>query len=155
MAVFYSFYYKRDKMRVQQILNMGVVEGQKVLNAQDWESVKAKGDKAIEDWIDRQMLHKQAVVVLVGKETAGRRWVRHEILKAWNECRPLVGIRIHGLKDPKLGADAAGPNPFELIKLKNGLTIANYVQLHDPGTDAYKGISSNLKTWVAGAYKRS
>ena len=156
MAVFYSFHYDRDAVRVQQIMNMGQLEGQTVLNAQDWESVKANGDKAVQDWIASQMLYKEAVVVLVGNETAGRRWVKYEITKAWNDKRPLVGIRIHGLKDPRTGADTAGPNPFASIKFKDGSgSLADFVNLHDPTGDVYKTIETNLKSWVSGAYKRS
>lgn len=76
MAVFYSFHYDRDAFRVQQVLNMGQFDGQKILNAQDWEAVKARGNKAIEDWIAEQMLYKEAVVVLVGNETATRKRLR-------------------------------------------------------------------------------
>lgn len=43
MAVFFSFHYDRDAWRVQQILNMGALEGQTILNAQEWEAVKSKG----------------------------------------------------------------------------------------------------------------
>lgn len=154
MAVFYSFHYDRDVFRVQQIRNMGQFEGQTVLNAQDWEAVKAKGDKAVEDWIDEQMKYKTAVVVLVGAETATRKWVKYEIIKAWNDKRPLVGIRIHGLKDPKEGVDSAGANPF-LINLKDSTkTIADYVTLYSPSGDAYESIKKNLATWVGSAYAR-
>lgn len=155
MAVFYSFHYDRDAFRVQQILNMGQFDGQTILNAQDWESVKAKGDKAVKDWIEEQMKYKEAVVVLVGSETAQRTWVRYEITKAWNDKRPLVGIRIHGLKDPKTGTDSSGPNPFAEIKFENGSgSLADYITLHTPTGDHYQSIKDNLKSWISTAYKR-
>ncbi len=155
MAVYFSFYYRRDALRVQQVLNMGQLAGQKILTAQAWETVKAKGDAAVERWIDDEMRYKEAVVVLIGKETASRRWVKYEITKAWNEKKPLVGIRIHGLKDPQQGADTSGPDPFAAVKLPGGGSLAQYVPVHDPGPDAYKVIEKNLKTWIAGAYRRS
>lgn len=46
MAVFYSFHFDRDSWRVQQIENMGALDGQPILNAQDWEKVKARGEAA-------------------------------------------------------------------------------------------------------------
>lgn len=55
MAVFYSFHYERDVHRVQLIRNIGSVEGQKLLNAQEWEAVRQRGTKAIQNWIDEQM----------------------------------------------------------------------------------------------------
>lgn len=74
-----------------------MIEGQPVLNAQKWEEVKRQATKAIENWIAAQMKYKTAVVVLVGQQTADRPWVKYEITKAWNDHRPLVGIRIHVL----------------------------------------------------------
>lgn len=158
MAVYYSFHYTRDAWRVQQIVNMGVVEGQPILNAQDWESIKRQGTKAIENWIAEQMKYKTAVVVLAGAETHLRPWVKYEITKAWNEKRPLVGIRIHGLADSNGKTDTAGGNPFAQVKLQSGHTIADYVSLHSPagGTSSavYTSIKNNIASWVAGAYKR-
>src|SRR5690606_38219031 len=83
-SVFYSFHYDRDAWRVQQIINMGAVEGQTILNAQEWEAVKRQGDSAIQKWIKDQMAYKSAVVVLVGAQTANRPWVRYEIAYAWD-----------------------------------------------------------------------
>ena len=158
MAVFYSFHYDRDNWRVQQVMNMGKLEGQPLLNSQEWEAVKAKGDAAIEKWIDDNMAHKSAVVVLVGAQTESRPWVKREIAKAWDEKRPLVGIRIHGLANGVKETDSAGGNPFEAVRLKDGSNIGQYVTLHNPsGTDSqavYKSISDNIKSWVDGAYRR-
>lgn len=158
MAVFYSFYYKRDAWRVQQIINMGQLEGQPILNSQGWEQVKRQGDAAIEKWIDEQMKYKTAVVVLAGSLTATRPWVQYEIAKAWNEKRPLVGIRIHGLADRDGTTDPVGGNPFAKLSLPGGETLVNYVPLHTPsGRDSqavHDDISVNLKAWVATAYKR-
>jgi hypothetical protein len=97
--VFYSFYYKEDSSRIQQVINMGVVEGQAMLSGQKWEEVKKKGDAAVEKWIDEQMKGKNCLVVLVGTKTSTRPWVDYEIKKAWKDKLGVVGIRIHGLKD--------------------------------------------------------
>lgn len=159
MAVFYSFHYARDSSRVQQVLNMGALEGQPILNSQDWEAVKRRGDRAIENWIQKQMAYKEAVVVLVGAETAQRRWVDYEIRYAWNSRKPLVGVRIHGLRGFNRQTDRRGANPFNQVRLKNGRTVGDSVTLHDPAgyasQDVYSSIKNNLKNWVASAYKRS
>ena len=127
MVVFYSFHYERDVHRVQLIRNMGTVEGQKLLNAQEWEAVRAKGDEAIRNWIDEQMKWKSAVVVLIGAQTAFRPWVKYEIQRAWDLRKPLLGIRIHGLSS--MGStDAQGADPFCSI---NGFkdTIRGFLSL--------------------------
>lgn len=160
MAVYYSFHYDRDAWRVQQVVNMGALEGQPILNAQDWESIKRRGDQAIKDWIEEQMKYKTAVVVLVGKETSTRRWVKYEITKAWNDKRPLVGIRINGLADSNGNTDLAGGNPFAEVKFESGGgSVADYVPLYTPAgatsSAVYTSIKDNVASWVASAYKRS
>lgn len=158
MAVFYSFKYKRDSWRVQQVMQMGAVEGQTLLNAQAWEEVKRKGTKAIEKWIDEQMKYKSAVVVLVGAQTYTSSWVRYEITRAWNDRRPLLGIRIHGLADRTGKTDVSGKNPFEIVTFKNGGSVADHVPLFSPGGIGSKGvyanIQQNLKMWVNRGYRR-
>lgn len=157
-SVFFSFYFDRDAWRVQQIVQMGGLEGQTILNAQEWEAVKRKGDAAIEKWIHDQMAYKSAVVVLVGAQTATRPWVQHEIAYAWDNHKPLVGISIHGLADSNGNTDSVGTNPFAKVTLKGGGTVGDYVPLYTPsGSNSqavYADIEKNLTTWVDSAYKR-
>jgi Thoeris protein ThsB, TIR-like domain len=158
-SVFFSFHYDRDAWRVQQVMKMGALEGQPLLNAQKWEEVKRQGDAAIKRWIADQMARRSAVVALVGAQTAARPWVRHEIAYAWDNHKPLVGVRIHGLADRSGHAEVAGGDPFARVTLKGGGTVSDYVTLFTPrgsSTQAvYADIKSNLTTWVANAYKRS
>jgi hypothetical protein len=86
-TVFYSFHYERDVNRVQLVRNINALEGQPLLNAQEWETVQRRGQQAVVNWIDEQMRYKRAVVVLIGQETASRSWVIYEIEKAWKEKR--------------------------------------------------------------------
>jgi len=159
MAVFLSFHYKRDAMRVQQILQMGAIEGQTILSAQDWESVKRRGDSAIKDWIEKQMSYKSAVVVLIGRETSTRPWVDYEIRKAWNDGRKVLGIRIHGLSDPTQGTDQPGANPFKGVKLNDGRDLGSIVPVFDPvgfnGKQIYASIRDNWATWVSSGVSKS
>ena len=53
--VFYSFHFDNDVMRVQQIRNIGVIEGNEPVSPNKWEEIKRKGDNAIEKWIDENM----------------------------------------------------------------------------------------------------
>ncbi len=64
--VFYSFHYKNDVMRVQLVRNMGVIEGNTPVSANDWEEIKKKGDDAVKKWIDDNMNYRSCVIVLVG-----------------------------------------------------------------------------------------
>lgn len=158
-SVFYSFHYDRDAWRVQQVRNMGVLDGQPLLDAQEWEQVRRQGDAAIQNWIKEQMAYKAAVVVLIGAQTASRPWVRHEIAYAWDNYKPLVGVRIHGLADRNGYTDSRGDDPFSRVSLKGGGTVGDYVPVYDPtGWDSksvYASINANLTSWVSNAYNRS
>lgn len=83
----------------------------------------------------------------------------YEIRKAWDEKRPLVGIRIHGLADGSGKTDYSGSNPFMAVKLKGGRTVGDYVTLHDPSGShsqlVYAAIKNKIASWVDTAYKRS
>ena len=149
--VFYSFHFANDVFRVQQVRNMGVVDGDEPVSPNDWETLKRKGDSAVEKWIDENMKYTRCVIVLIGSETASRRWVTFEIAKAWKENRGILGIYIHNLKCPRSGTCVMGENPFNNW-LVGGQTMAKHVNCYNPRADnAYLDIATNLQSWVASA----
>jgi len=154
--VFFSFHFKNDCMRTQQVRNMGVLEGNKPVSAQKWEEVKGNGKAAIEKWIDDNMKGKSTIVVLVGEETYKRSWVDYEIRKAWRDKKKVVGIYIHNIKCPNNGKSKKGRNPFDNIKMKSGKKMSEYVTCHNPDTtDAYNDIAKNIESWIDSAASNS
>ena len=153
--VFYSFHYKNDVMRVSQIRNIGALEDNKPVSANDWEEVKRKGDDNIKRWIDDNMKYRSCVIVLVGEETANRKWVRYEIEKAWKDGKGLLGIYIHNLKDPNTGKCSQGKNPFSSFTLKQSRKpLSDVVKCYNPNSiDAYGDIKNHLEEWVEEAIK--
>lgn len=153
MAVFYSFHYQEDYWRVQQIMEMGVVDGQQI-NSQNWETVKRQGNWAIRNWIDTEMKYKSAVIVLNGTYTAKRPWVQYEIKRAWEIRKPLLAIDINGLKDVEGSIDPQGKNPFSCL----GDWASMYIPRHQPqGTSRqiYWQIKENLQTWAKQGFTKS
>jgi len=154
--IFYSFHYNNDVFRVQQIRNIGALEENKPVSANDWETVKKGGDKAIEKWIDENMKNRSCIVVLVGHETSKRKWVDYEIRKAWNDGKGVVGIFIDDLIDPRYssqpplyGRSYKGANPFDNITLTSGSLLSSKVKCYaPPSTDTYKFIAANIESWV-------
>ena len=92
--VFFSFHYKPDNWRASQVRNAGVVEGNNAVADNAWEEITSGGDKAIQKWIDDQLSGRSCAVVLIGRQTANRKWIDYEIKKAWNDKKGLVGIYI-------------------------------------------------------------
>ena|ERR1700730_3800432 len=100
--VYFSFHYANDAWRASQVRNMGVVDGNVPVRDNDWE---------IEKWIDDQLDGRSCAVVLVGAKTASRKWVIHEISRAWNLNKGVVGIHIHNLLDEAKNKATKGANP--------------------------------------------
>lgn len=154
--VFFSFHFDNDFWRTQQVRNIGAIEGQPLCTANVWEDVKRKGEASIKKWIDDNMSGKSCVVVLVGSQTASRPWVRYEIIKAWNDGKGVVGIRVNKLLDRDGRASSPGENPFDKITFGNTTrTLSSVAQLITPsGVDSkatYASIANGIEGWIEDA----
>lgn len=149
--VFFSFHYKRDNWRVAQVRNIGVIEGNKTVSDNKWETIAGRGDAAIKRWINKQMRDKSCVVVLIGHKTARRKWIKYEIKKAWKDGKGVVGIYIHNLKDKDGKKASKGKNPFEKFRVK-GCKLSHIVETYNPphkrSKKVYNYIEDNLEDWV-------
>ncbi len=157
--VFYSFHYKPDNWRASQVRQMGVIEGDAPVSDNDWEKVTKGGDAAVEKWIDQQMSGKSCAVVLIGAETAGRKWIEHEICKAWNDDQKgVLGIYVNKLKNSDQKQSAKGANLFDPITFgTNKAKLSTVVKAYDPpfsdSTEVYTYIKEHLGDWVEDAIK--
>lgn len=148
--IFYSFHYDNDVFRVQQIRNIGALEENIPVSANEWETVKRGGETSIKKWIDENLKYKSCVVVLIGTETANRKWVKYEIEKAWNDGKAVLGIYIHNLECPRNGTCGQGTNPFDTFTLNNnGKLLSSIVKCYNPKSyDTYNDIKNNLENWI-------
>jgi len=158
--VFYSFHYKPDVFRVSQVRNIGKIEDNKPATDNDWESITGisdpkKRDAAIERWINGQMEGRSCLLVIVGENTAKRKWIDYEITKAWSKGMGVAGIRINGLNCPKCGYAKAGANPFSHFTLgeaPNKKQFDSIVKCYTPdgvdGSSRYRWIASNLSAII-------
>ena len=151
--VFYSFHYRPDNWRAAMVRNIGSIEGNSPASDNDWETVTKGGDRAIRNWITRQMRYRSCTVVLIGSNTANRKWINHEIIESWNDGMGVLGIRIHGLKNSEGRTSTSGKNPFEFISLGNsGKSLSSIVKCYDPtgrsSQERYAWISRHLATAV-------
>lgn len=153
--IFYSFHYDNDVFRVQQIRNIGTLENNEPVSPNDWETVKRGGETSIKKWIDENLKYKSCLVVLIGAETANRKWVKYEIEKAWNDGKTVLGIYIHNLKCPRNGTCNQGANPFDSFTLNNnGKLLSSVVKCYNPkSNDAYNDIKNNIEYWIEDAIR--
>ena len=146
---FFSFHYKPDSQRASMVRQIGSIEGNQPATDNDWEAITSGGDDAIKKWIAEQIYGKSCTVVLVGSNTANRKWINHEIVKSWDDGMGVVGIYIHGLKNLDGNISTKGDNPFEyIIYNPTKEKLSSIVKCYNPpGSDSkerYAWISKNI-----------
>lgn len=153
--VFFSFHYDKDGWRAAKIRNIGKLEADNPVSDNEWEQIKKGGDAAIQRWIDRQMYGKSCCVVLVGEQTASRKWVKYEIQQSWRSGKGVVGIRIHRITDRDDRTSPSGPSPFDTTV--DGVKLSSIIRLYDPtGYDSksvYATIANGIEGWVEEAIR--
>ncbi len=99
---FFSFHYKRDVWRVNQIRNLDEIVGVAAAGFSDaslWEETKKKDPAAIKRMIDKGLEGTSVTVVFIGTESAGRQFINYEIDQSIKRGNGIVGVSIHHLKD--------------------------------------------------------
>ena len=142
---FYSFHYVPDSQRAAQVRQIGSIEGNRPARDNDWHSITRGGNAAIKRWIADQMYGRSCTVVLVGSETANRKWINHEIVESWDSGMGVVGIHIYGLKNLAQQTSTRGPNPFDFVTHgPTGQKLSRIVNCYDP-----QGYDSKAKyAWI-------
>lgn len=136
---FFSFHYERDVWRASNVRMSSQLSttDEEWIEASIWESVKAN-DAALKKLIDDALARTSVTAVLIGAETASRRWVNYEIQASITTGNGLFGIYIDNIKDQSEQTDRRGANP-----LPAGYPVYDWV--NDSG-------HTNLGTWVDAAY---
>ena len=156
--VFYSFHHQADIARAALVRNIGIVEGNNPVTEKEWGLLSAKGEVTVQRWIDGQLAASQCTIVLIGAQTAGRRWIKYEIEKSWAEKKGLLGIYIHNLTDASGAKSLKGKNPFEGLTVKStGAYLSKIVMAYDPLPTESRAICNylgmNLAKWVEEAIR--
>lgn len=157
--VFYSFHFDSDYWRTQQVRNIGALEHDSPVSKNDWEEIKFGGDPAIEAWIEAQLKGEGCLICLIGAQTSERPWVIHEIKKAWNVGKGVVGIHVHNLKGSDQKQSVKGANPFEkLVFVKQpSKKLSTVGKTYDPGftdsQEAYGWIADHIEAAVEEALR--
>jgi len=155
---FYSFHYNPDNWRVAQVRNIRTIEGNRAAPDNDWETISSTGDAAIKNWIANQMKGRSCTVVLIGADTANRKWINHEIVRSWDEKMGVVGIHIHGLLNRDGKTAPKGKNPFDFIGYGNtGKKLSSIVKCYTPSgansKERYAWIQKHLSNATEEAVK--
>lgn len=112
--VFFSFHYDGDIFRANQVRNANVVAGPDVagfFDHSEYQEAKNQGDEGIRRMICKHLENTTMTVVLIGNQTANRRWVKFEIDESIKRKNGFLGIYIHHLKDNYGNISPRGPKP--------------------------------------------
>lgn len=112
---FFSFHYQHDIFRANVVRNSWVTRDREAagfFDASLWEEAQIKGDAAIRALIDAGLKNTSVTVVLIGKETATRPYVKYEIEQSIARGNGLLGVRIEKIRDIRGNVDDAGPDPL-------------------------------------------
>lgn len=151
--VFFSFDYD-DIWRVSQVRNSTVtqdVDSIGFIDSAEWESILQTDDESIKEWINEQLKHTSATIVLIGSDTYYSKWVIYEIQKSYEKGNKLMGITIHNLKNQYGLTSTPGLNPFSRIQVNDDSfdLLSNYVPIYNwKNDDGY----NNFKTWLENLY---
>jgi hypothetical protein len=130
--VFFSFHYQRDLWRVAVVRNSAMIEGVSAAGFHDqslWSETEKKGDDAVRQLIDTGLEGTSVTVVLIGAETASRRFMSYEIDKSLARGNGLLGVRINNIKDQNGHTDSIGAVPADLTKAGAAIYAWEYGKL--------------------------
>jgi hypothetical protein len=97
------------------------------------------------------MAGRSCAVVLIGQNTAGRKWIKYEIVESWKKGMGLLGIHIHNITDSLDQQSSKGANPFSGFTIGDK-PLSSIVKTYDaPFTTSkyvYNHIAENIADWI-------
>lgn len=150
---FFSFHYKPDVQRAQVVRKSQFFKDHGdagFYDASAFEKAKNEDPAALKRFLRKEMQGTSVICVLVGAETASRRWVRFEVLQALFDGRGLVGVRIHSIADFDGKTVTPGDNPFKLLgvyRKDNMLQVVERKTVYDKWTYTSDFGKQQLEDW--------
>lgn len=152
--VFYSFHYANDINRAMIVRNHSVTneeEKKAIIDKAEFEKIKKESETAVKRWINKQLNGTSATVVLIGKETLDRHFIKYEIMQSIIKGNAIVGVLIHNVPDMRTLKKSEQGDLSTTICYRNGKPVRFYEicdVLYDyDEDDGYK----NLGKWVEDA----
>ena len=105
-----------------------------------WEEARKKGDDAVKRLINEGLKGTSVTIVLIGAETANRKYVSYEIDRSIARGNGILGIRINNIKNKDGRTDPPGSIPEALTKA---------------GAPVYTYEYGKLGEWVEKTYKKA
>jgi len=117
---FFSFHYKPDIWRVQNVRNCWIVKPEDqsadgFFDSSVFEASAKENDDTLKAFLRDGLKNSSVTCVLVGAETASRRWVRYEVVRSILKGNGVLAVFIHDVKNNSGQTCLKGVNPLEEI----------------------------------------
>jgi hypothetical protein len=118
-SVFFSFAYndvknfKANVVRQSWLINNSP---ETFIDGSIWETEKTKSPTLIKELIDNGMNRSSVTAVLIGEETANRRWINYEIVRSFERGNGIIGIHINRIRGKDQAISSRGSNPLDRLK---------------------------------------
>ncbi len=157
--VFFTFHYQRDIWRVNVVRNHWLTKP----DAQEagfwdhslWEETKKKGDEAIKKMIEDGLVGSSVTAILIGQETAGRKWVNYEIKRSAERGNGIIGIYIHKIANRDGSTDWQGRNPLGDLTINQNGQIVKLSSIYPTYDWITNNGYNNFADWVETAAKQA
>jgi hypothetical protein len=115
---FFSFCYEDVKnFKVNVVRNSWLLNhsADSFIDGSIWEKEKSKGPTVIKNLIETGLKKTSVTTVLIGDETADRRWVKYEIVKSFEKGNGILGIHINRIRGKDQAISSRGLNPLDRL----------------------------------------
>jgi len=115
---FFSFCYEDVKnFKVNVVRNSWLLNNSadSFIDGSIWEKEKSKGPSVIKNLIETGLKKTSVTTVLIGDETADRRWVKYEIVKSFEKGNGILGIHINRIRGKDQTISSRGLNPLDRL----------------------------------------
>jgi len=115
---FFSFCYEDVKnFKVNVVRNSWLLNNSadSFIDGSIWEKEKSKGPTVIKNLIETGLKKTSVTTVLIGDETADRRWVKYEIVKSFEKGNGILGIHINRIRGKNQAISPRGLNPLDRL----------------------------------------
>jgi hypothetical protein len=151
--VFFSFHFANDICRVHQVRNIWLTQrgtlGPWFEDGSLWEKAATRDDDQLRRMIDHALNDTSVTIVLIGTETAHRKYVTYEIEQSLMRGHGLLGVYIHQLRDANGNTAKKGLNPLDKLTMPDTCrALSTMFDTYDwVDDDGY----NNLGRWVEAA----
>jgi len=146
---FFSFHYVPDVSRAWVVRNSWVTkvaQGERedagFFDSSVFEAKQRESDDILKRFLREGLVNTTVTCVLVGTETALRRWVRYEIFRSFIRGNGLFAVRIHTIPNLKKATSSIGANPFDSVAFSVDDDRLRFREYYKTGWDDARDVSS-------------